>query len=158
MKLIPLSKGEYGRVDDEDFERLNQHKWFISANGYAVRNREDWKTNPGLIRMHRVIMNTPEGLDTDHRNGNKLDNRKRNLRICTRSQNNANIRKYKNKSSTYKGVCWDKSRKKWLVSLKQGYNQIHIGRFDSEIHAAMAYDIWAKDLFGEFSYTNFKSV
>ncbi|MCH7558493.1 MAG: HNH endonuclease [Planctomycetes bacterium] len=102
---IPLSQNAFAKVDFEAFESLNKHKWCLRVISehlrYAIR-RENGKT----IYMHRQILNTSAGMHTDHINGDGLDNRKSNLRICTPSQNLQNSMKQANKSSKFKGVCF----------------------------------------------------
>lgn len=104
---IPLSgkygKGKYTLVDVEDVEKVASYKWHVSDNGYVI-NRTHGKT----VRIHRLIMNTPKYMDTDHINHNKLDNRKTNLRICTRS---ANLRN----RLDVKGYYYSKKRNKYIV-------------------------------------------
>ena len=105
--------------------------------------------------MHRVILNTPMGMDTDHINGNGLDNRRCNLRICTHAENISNQRKYSNTMlSKFKGVSWDKSRNRWIVYIGVHPKRIFLGRFKTEIDAAIAYDNAARKYFGEFACTN----
>ena len=109
MKSIALSQGQYALVDDEDFPSLSKHKWFAHRDGhtyYALRNINIGKNKSTTIRMHRIILNTPDGMHTDHINGDGIDNRKGNLRICTKQQNDMSKRKYKKGTSAYKGVHW----------------------------------------------------
>lgn len=152
MKEIKLTKGKIAIVDDEDFEWISQFRWHYMNAGYAARR--EWNKNDKtstIVLMHRKILNTPVGMDTDHINGNRLDNRKINLRICTRSQNNLNkIREKRNKSG-YKGVVWIPEKKLWKVHVAGRY----VGKFKNIIDAAMAYDKKAKEIFGEFAKTNF---
>lgn len=93
MKEIQLTQGQVALVDDEDFERVNQHKWFAKFNKntnsfYAARDQHI--KGEGMTLMHRFIMNTPKNLVCDHINGKTLDNRKNNLRNCTISENSMN--------------------------------------------------------------------
>lgn len=106
--------------------------------------------------MHREIMNAPKGMVVDHIDGNGLNNRKSNLRICTQAQNNLNSRPKRNCSSRYKGVSFYKRDKIWQVQIFHNSRTIFLGRFDDEIEAALAYDRKAAELFGEFAYLNFK--
>jgi len=155
MKFIPLTKGKFTIVDDKNYEWLNQWKWQIDSDGYAVRSvsiKEEYKGNKK--RMHRVIMNTPEGMETDHINGNRLDNRRQNLRICTRAENVRNCKKHRDNHSGYKGVYWNKREKKWRASIRIGKQDIHLGYFKSTIEAARAYNKKAKKLFGKFARIN----
>jgi hypothetical protein len=157
MTHIPLSqqgknKGLYfALVDDEDFKRCSKLRWSFNPNGYAERRKG--KT---IERLHRFIMNCPKGKEVDHINGNKLDNRKCNLRICTQHQNSFNKSKQQGKySSIYKGVCFFKRDKNWMANITKNNKYIFIGYFKEERHAAMAYDIWAKELFGKHARLNF---
>lgn len=150
MKQIPLTKGKFALVDDEDFELLSKYKWHCSG-GYASR----------VIRifMARQIMDEPQGMIVDHRDGNPLNNQKSNLRICNAAQNTANARKSANRKSIYKGVSTNNSAiKPWAAAIQVEGKVRTIGYFAEERHAAMAYDIWAKAIFGEYARLNFKKV
>ena len=152
MKKIKLTKGQSTIVDDCDFESLSGHKWCVSkgkGNFYAARS-EDGRT----ILMHRQIIDAPQGMDVDHINHNGLDNRRFNLRACTRSQNLGNQRKQRNATFKYKGICWEHTNS-WSARICLNYTQIYLGTFKSEFLAAKAYDYAAKRLFGEFAYLNF---
>lgn len=146
FKLIPLSKGMLAKVDNEDFEELSKHNWNTTHYGYSF--------NRILGLMHRYIMKTPEGMDTDHINHDKLDNRKSNLRICNRTKNNANRLLGKNQKSKYKGVSFNSMYRKWHSYISFNKKRQTIGYFDNEIDAAKSYDKKAKELFGEFAYLN----
>jgi hypothetical protein len=151
-KKITLSMGVAAIVDDEEYEKLNDSTWSF-VNGYAYR--QVWKNGkPRTEYMHRVIMGDPKGFETDHINGNGLDNRKRNLRIATRNQNMANQRPQKNTSSRYKGVSWEKRRSKWQAYIETKGHKRHLGYFDNEIDAAKAYNTAASLIFGEFARLN----
>ena len=153
-KIIPLSQGKVALIDEADFNRVNKYKWYFN-NGY-VMHAEYFGKKVKMYLLHRFIMNTPKGMDTDHKNGDKLDNRQENLRICNRSENNQNRLKVSTASSVYKGVSWNKKMKKWKSQVKLNKKPYYIGSFVKEIHAAMAYDMFAKDLHGEFAQLNFK--
>ena len=150
MKTIALTQEKFALVDDEDFEHLNRWKWCF-ANGYAVRDGGKQMT----ILMHRVVNNTPDGLETDHRNQDRLDNRKANLRNATNSQNQMNRAKSSGCSSRYKGVYWNKRDSKWMARIKINGKLTHLGYFICEIVAAAKYNEEAKKLFGEFALLNF---
>lgn len=117
---------------------------------YALR-ADDEKTS----YIHRFILEIPSEFQCDHINGDGLDNRRCNLRIVTNTQNKMNQHKIQAHSSSFKGVCWDKSRNKWTVSIKFNDKQIHLGRYINEIDAAKTYDEAAKRLFGEYARPNF---
>ena len=153
-KNIELTKGKVAIVDDDDYEFLSQWKWGYYGQ-YAARRDYISKKERKLIMMHRLINHTPDGLFTDHINGDPLDNRKENLRNCTISENGGNRKKTKNPtSSKYKGVRWRKNR--WECSIKYRNKRIYLGRFENEINAAKQYDKIAKQLFGEFANLNLK--
>jgi len=155
-KAIPLTQGLYAIVDVEDYERINKHKWSADnqhGHWYAIRRNKENKS----VYMHREILQVPKGKETDHKNHFGLDNRKSNIRICTRQQNSRNRKKGKRKtSSRYKGVGWHKASQKWEVRIGQSYQRIALGLFDSEIEAAKIYDEAAKRLYGKFASINFR--
>ena len=127
MKKIPLTKGEFALVDDEDFDYLGQWKWHLSDGGYAKRNRLKGEVGSSMIRMHRVINKTPKNLFTDHINGNKLDNRKCNLRNANKSLNGLNRGKNKNNTSGRTGVSWNKRRELWESYITYQRKKINLG-------------------------------
>jgi len=157
VKLIPLTQGKFAIVDAEDYDRLVKYKWHTNQDGnnfyaYTFLSKGNKKKR---VFMHRLIMNAPKGLFIDHIDGNGLNNRKCNLRLCTPAQNVQNSRPRSNTSSKYKGVFWNKTNKKWIATIHKGDNRIYLGGFDDEIEAALAYDRKAAELFGEFAYLNF---
>jgi len=138
----------FATIDSEDFNMLNKYKWWFD-NGYAVS-----QINKRSIRMHRLIVDAQNGLDVDHENRIKLDNRKYNLRICTHTENLRNSKKPKGCSSNFKGIYWNKKVKKWQAQIQYKGNKIYLGLFEDEIEAAKTYDKKAIELFGEFARTN----
>ncbi len=155
MKRIKLTQRKYASVDDCDFEWLSQWKW-LYHNGYAERNSPIVNGRRGVIRMHRLIAETPFGMETDHINRNRLDNQRHNLRICTLGENQCNRGKYSNNTSGYKGVFWHKASCRWRAQIKTDGKIIHLGLFDDVKDAAYAYDRAAKEYHGEFARPNFK--
>lgn len=159
MKKIALGgkfgKGKFALVDDEDYEKVIKFKWYLS-HGYVVYQHYLCKDGKRIYSwLHRLVMDAPKGMDVDHINRNKLDNRKQNLRICTHPQNLFNS-KDKGGSSQFKGVAWNKYHKKWQAYIGKDYKKYRLGYFNVEEDAAKAYDLKAKELFGEFAYLNFK--
>jgi len=179
MKKIKLWKNRYEMsdyeviIDDEDYERVVEAikykngkpgKWY--AHDPSKGKLGYFYAYAGCHRrsMHRIIMDPPKGMDIDHINGNTLDNRKENLRICTRSQNSQNKKLRRDSASCYKGVYKVKSR-----NLKKPFNayvgdpetsypnkrQIRLGYYATAEEAARVRDKKAKELFGEFAYLNF---
>jgi hypothetical protein len=159
MKYIPLTGkygfGKYAIVDDEDYEVLKKHSWRLTRHGYVIRSTKENKKSVHF-QMHRVILNARKNQQIDHKNRIRFDNRKTNLRFCSSAQNRANSRKRNNRTSKYKGVSWNTERGKWVTQICYNRQTIFIGRFDSERHAALVYDLWAKDIFGEYACTNFQ--
>lgn len=153
MKEIQLTQGKVALVDDDDFEWLNQWKWRISKRGYAYRV-ESKKIGGKSIYMHVQITNRPIGMNTDHINGIRLDNQRKNLRICTPAQNSKNHNKQQNNTSGYKGVYWDKKNNKWKAQIKNSGKQISLGRYENILDAAMAYNNAAIKYYGDFARPN----
>lgn len=140
-------------MDDDDFERLSKISWNLHPNGYAqgvinVGNRQV------KVFMHRLVNETPKGMHTDHINGDKLDNRKSNLRTCVHRENQRNRGKAVRTSSKYKGVYWHGRDQKWVSRIVNKGKKIHLGYFDNEVDAALAYNEAAKQMFGEFARLN----
>jgi hypothetical protein len=157
-KLIPLSKGKYAIVDDEDYSWLSQWRWHFSGK-YARRLSGQWRNgNQKCVWMHREILKRRrvniDGLQTDHINLNKLDNRRNNLRIANSSENQANTFKFNSYTSKYKGVCWHKIRKKWDAQIQKDGRVYHLGSFMKEYEAAKVYNTVAKKYFGEYARLN----
>lgn len=129
MPYIELSgrrgKGKRTLVDDSTLKKYGHLTWHLSDTGYAVR-----RTKEGTVRLHRLVANTPEGLFTDHKNHDRLDNRASNLRVVTQVENMAN---YKGA----KGYAWDKSKSKWIVRYKGTF----YGRYATEDEAKRAYQL-----------------
>src|SRR3990167_208372 len=108
MKYIPLTKGKFALVNDEDFEYLNQWKWCYlnNPNGYAIRAIYPNK-HQKIIYMHRFLLKAPKSKQVDHINGNSLDNQRLNLRLCYSYQNQSNQIRKKISFSGYKGVTYN---------------------------------------------------
>ena len=128
-------------VDDSDYSFLSKYVWFEwklpKQNTSYVRKKLDGKQ----ILLHRLIMGCPDDMVVDHINGNGLDNRRENLRIVTKGQNNFNCVKYDNKTSIYKGVTYKKDRNRWYARGRSLQGQtFHLGYFLTEVEAALVYN------------------
>lgn len=162
MKKIEV-RGNYGevrwaKVDAEDYEWLSSKKWFLSRFGYAYtvlrRVKTTGKSTQQNIPMHRIVSMANSDQHTDHINGDRIDNRKSNLRVCTNQQNARNAKLRPLNTSGYKGVSWDKSSGRWRAYIKVDYKQLWLGYHHDKRDAARAYNNAAKRYFGEFARLN----
>lgn len=159
MKEIKLSnnKGTV-LVDNENYEWLSKYKWNLSFSNKRTCKyaKNDIKINDKQTKqfMHRLIMNPFNNMQVDHIDGNGLNNQKSNLRIVTNSQNGMNRVSYKNTTSIYKGVSFNKQLQKWESYIGKDCKKYHIGFFIDEKEAARAYNNKAKELFGEYANLN----
>ena len=151
MKTIMTSNGYGVIVDDNLYDFLNRWRWKYGRNRVYRNTWESGKRK--TISMHRLIMDTPLGLECDHKNLNKLDNRRENLRNCTSTQNSWNKGISSRNRLGYKGVR--KNGKRWAAKIITNGKAIHIGQFDSIEEAALAYDEFARELCGEYAHLNF---
>lgn len=150
---IVLADGRVAVVDAADYELVSRWKWYYHGKGYAIAHssgRANWR----MVFMHRLLLLPEPDQHIDHVNGNGLDNRRANLRLCTRAQNNANARS-RGQTSRYKGVCWDQQRSSWSSKTCTNGRTVNLGRFLDEIDAARAYDAAAASIFGPFARLNF---
>lgn len=159
MKRIPLTQGFFAIVDDEDYERVSKFKWRAIVQGKSVHAaRMIWNKGKQLhIKMHRFILNAPDGMFVDHINYNCLDNKRVNIRLCTPQESSYHRRGIANSSSKYKGI-WRAGTKKWQAQIKHNNKAIYIGQYNNEIKAAKAYDVKARELFGKFAELNFPNT
>lgn len=159
MKEIKLSAGKVTIVDDEDYALLSKYKWTYnpSGTGYAYTTKRQNGNKIQHILMHRFLMKPEKGKIVDHKNGNGLDNRRENLRVCSQTENHRNQRPQvkEGKYSKYKGVSWDKHRRKWITYITLPYRKFKcLGRYENEVDAAKAYNKAAINFFGEFARLN----
>jgi len=157
MKQIPLTKGKFALVDDEDYERiiLLNRKWHFHKSGYATistSKRINGVEKHSSVKMHRFVMNAENGQIVDHKDGDRLNNQKSNLRFCSTIENSRNLRKYDRNKSGYKGVSL--CRNKFQSSIRVNKKQVYLGLFTCPIEAADTYNKAAIFYFGEFANLN----
>jgi hypothetical protein len=147
VEMFINSKGKQYicKIDFDTYEKI-KHIRFNLNNGYVFNNKKSY--------LHSLILESDE-LQVDHINHDKLDNRKENLRLVTRSQNLQNRSLTTSPcTSRFKGVSWNKNSNKWLVHIKFEGNVLHLGLFDDELLAAKTYNEKAKELYQEFAFLN----
>ena len=142
-RFIPLTQGKYAIVDFEDYKRLKRYKWCAvrdKGTFYAIRtDRTNGKKR--TIRMHREIMKVMQGFQIDHLNGNGLDNRKLNLRICTNAQNQWN----RHPLPSIGGIWWDKKRKRFRIRMMSNGKRKYLGQYKEKSEAIRTYQKAVKE-------------
>ena len=144
-------------IDEEDYDKIKDYYWRIDApvtrpwyGPYVVGEHRKTKKK---VKLHRLILDAPDGMDVDHIDHNGLNNTKENLRICTHMQNMANRKKNSNNKTGFKGVSLH--RKKYRAQLRFNGERFSLGCYDTPEEAARAYDEKAKELHGEYANLNF---
>lgn len=155
MRKIKLTRGKFAIVINRHFAELNKHKWHAREGkpGWFYAARAVPGNNGKMILMHRLIVGAVPGSQVDHKNLNTLDNRPRNLRKCTGAQNQHNRRAYKNNTSGFKGVSWNKYNRAWIAGIRIHSHRIHLGYFETAKEAGIVYARAAKKYHGEFART-----
>lgn len=159
---LTISSEKYGEIkfliDGSDYDKIKKYNWFCfyhkKLKKFYIHARRFHNGKITSLRLHRFIMDTPDDLVVDHINGDTLDNRKINLRNCTQSENCRNSIKKKTGKSNYKGVSLKKENLQYVANIFYNGKQKHIGYYDSEDKAAIAYNEMALFCFGEFAKPN----
>lgn len=141
-RWVPLTQGRFALVDEADWPSVSGFSWCVDSSGYAMGRQG---------RLHNFLMGA-KGID--HVNGNKLDNRRANLRVATLAQNGHNRGKNPNGTSGFKGVSFCKQTGRWTAKILANGRTRWLGRHDTAEEAARAYDIAAQELHGEFARPN----
>ena len=138
-------------LDVADLDAVTDYLWMMRI--VASGRRHDLLRSNKRITLSRHLLDEPQDMVVDHINRNHLDHRRKNLRACTRGQNNVNSCRQKNGASQYRGVQRTKAGR-WIVQCGRRGKRVYLGTFDSEIEAARVYNVWAKQEYGEFAYQN----
>lgn len=157
MKTIKLNNNKVVKVDDDDFKELSLFHWYAPDNNGYYRARADfWKDGKKKsISMSRFITNCSKGMVVDHINGDTLDNRRSNLRVCTHSENMRNRRILsKNNKTGYKGVSWNIFAKQWQVGISFKGKHMTVGYSRDIKEAAKIYNEAAIKYHGDFATLN----
>lgn len=157
MKLIPLTRGRFAKVDNKDYETLMQYRWYTlkAPNTFyaCARGNKNTEIKRGkTIYMHRLILGFPVGVDHKDRNG--LNNQRLNLRVATHKENMKNKRCPTNNTSGYTGVSYKKTTNKYFAYIASDGKRFHLGYYRTKEVAAMVYNVIAKIHFGEFASLN----
>lgn len=161
VKIVSRKHGlHFMLVDNEDYELFADVKWYLCWRNnpqtyYAARYIIVAGEKKVLEYAHRLIVNCQNGFEVDHINHKGLDNRRKFLRLVTRSQNACNIEKRTPHSSKFKGVHWDTLNDKWRVAIMINYKKIDLGRFEDERDAALAYNKASELYHGKFGRKNY---
>ena len=136
--------------DAQDFPQVSKYQWSVSKDGYLLGYSEGQ-----CVKLHRLLLGNPD-MVVDHINGNPSDCRRINLRVATQHQNTYNSSISKSSSTGYKGVCFDKHRRKYIAHIHPNGKMVFLGYYGSPYEAALAYDKAASIYFGEYAKLNFK--
>lgn len=158
MKTIKLTQNQTTIIDDEDFDRVKQHKWcaleqpkYKENKFMAVTNITHLDGRRETVYLHRFIMNAPKGLHVDHKDRNPLNNQKSNLRICTHAENQRNRAENSNNKSGFKGVCFVKHAKRYKAQIWANGKRTFLGYHDTAEAASEAYKQAANEIHGGYA-------
>lgn len=150
MRRIKLKKcNKYTIIDDIDYDLVSKYDWYLDSAGYALGT-----VNNKRIRLHRFLLQPNNKEQVDHKDQNKLNNRRNNLRICSQNENARNSKFRSHNTSGYRGVSLCKSTKKWRAEIRVNGKGIKLGRFYCKIDAARAYNAAAIKYHKEFAQLN----
>ena len=141
MKKIPLTKGKAAIIDDSDFELVSKYKWHLHKGDrigklfYAVTWVREKRGLRKRLFLHNLLMDTPIGLQVDHKNHDGLDNQRRNLQVGTLQQNRLNLSNFRNNTSGTRGIYWIKRQNVWSVQIRRNGKLSFFGCFKDKIDA-----------------------
>lgn len=150
VAYVPLTRGCEAIIDAEDAERVGQWNWYYGTKYVHRTDRSSGKQK--TVKLHRYLMGEPDCL-VDHKNGNRLDNRKSELRLATKTQNGANSKMPTRNKSGFKGAHWHKVTNKWRAQIRHNCKSIHLGLFETPEQAHAAYVSASQKYHGAFGRT-----
>lgn len=155
IAYVPLTQGYEAVIDVADVPLVEGWNWYAQVRPHTIyaKRIDGAGQSRFTVHLHRVVMESPDELEVDHRDGNGLNNRRGNLRLATRSQNNQNRNTGVNNTSGYKGVTWHKAKGKWNARIKINGKRRNLGYFSNPESAAAAYAAASSELHGEFGRT-----
>lgn len=159
-RVIPLTRGWVAWVDEADYDGLAKSVWHVIGKGrfYACRARYNPIGPRTYVYMHREILGASDAREVDHKEHREglrvVDNRRENLRLCTARQNCHNSRPQEQKTSRFKGVYWDRRRRRWIPRIRIDGRAVWLGQSEDELVAAARYDAAALEYYGEFARLN----
>lgn len=149
---VPLTRGQVAIIDSDDADKVGRWNWACGSYAFRIHNCPVLGRRVHMT-IHRVVMDAPPGLEVDHINGNRFDNRKSNLRLATHRQNGCNTRLRKNSRSGLKGASWHPQSQMWRARVYSNGREIHLGLFDTAEAAHAAYREHASRIHGQFART-----
>jgi hypothetical protein len=153
-RLVPLTRGKFAIVDAEDYDRVMRHSWCAWETGGSIYPQS--RIAMKIVYLHRFILNAPSGVLVDHKNHDTLDNRRCNIRLASRKDNQRNQLLSRRNTSGFKGVSFAKLRAKpWRATVSVDNKSKTLGWFAKAEEAAHCYDEFVKVCFGEFALLNF---
>jgi hypothetical protein len=156
---IPLTQGRFALVDAASYALVRGRTWCAwwhpgTRGFYAVSMSPRRDRRRKTLLLHREVLRAQDGVQVDHRNHDTLDNRLNNLRLAIAAENSHNMRRPRNNTSGYKGVSWNKDRKRWQAHICLSGKRRYLGYFDTAAEAGAVYDAAARKLHGAFAFTN----
>lgn len=139
MNYIKLTNGGRCLVSKINYNTLSKYSWHVSSKGYVLRNCD-------LFKMHRFILDAPNNMLVDHKNGDTLDNRISNLRLATHQQNMHNMKKREGTINKYKGTRYRKTNNAWESRCRMFNKDFYLGIFKTELSAGWAYEKKAREV------------
>jgi hypothetical protein len=152
--LIPLTQGQVAVVDFADYPKVAGFHWYAARYKNTFYAQAHVGSKRRTLRMHCLLLGLP---GADHKDGDGLNNRRRNLRPAKGNQNNANVHAVR-AASGFKGVHWHKHRGKWVAKIRVNRRLHHLGYFVDSSEGALAYDAAAREAFGSYACLNFPKV